>query len=178
MLSLVFAAVLVGDAARLQGDGTQSASGPVIPAAVKLTEVEIKLAYETHGGCYGRCIAYNVLIRGDGVVRYEDVGGEPRDPVRTRTVPIGEVVALVNDLLVAHFFEAADQYNAEPIVVHDGDSLRVKFLSGFDGEEWHLTVKIGGAVKTVRLYLGYPAELARLRDTIDRLGGPKAWVGK
>jgi hypothetical protein len=143
-----------------------------------LTEVTIELVYGGHGGCYGRCIAYKVLIRGDGVVRYEDIGGEPRDPVRTRTVPIGEVVTLVHDLLVAHFFEGADNYDAEPIVDRDGDSLRVKFGGGADGEEWHLTVRLGGAVKTVRLYLGFPTELARLRDTIDRLGGPKAWVGK
>ena len=57
----------------------QSLSPPAqaLPSVTKLTDVEIRLAYESHGGCVGRCIKYYVVIRGDGAVEYHDLGGEP-----------------------------------------------------------------------------------------------------
>ena len=180
MLRAAFAVLLLSAAAQLGVANTQPPPAPrvIVPTQVKLADVEIRLAYRTHGGCHGRCIAYQVLVRGDGVVRYEDIGGEPRDPVRQRTVPTEDVIELVNDILRARFFEAAAEYDVESIAVRDGDSLRFMARGGVDGPEWYLTVKMGSAVKGVRFRRGYPAELEHLRDSIDRMGGPKAWPAR
>jgi hypothetical protein len=166
--------VLLGVATAQSPPATQV----IVPTQAKLAEVEIRLAYRPHGGCYGRCIAYQIVIRGDGVVRYEDIGGEPRDPTRERTVPADDVIELVNDILRARFFEAAAEYDTESIAVRDGESLRFLAQGGVNGAEWYLTVKIGPAVKGVRFRPGYPAELEGLRDSIDRMGGPRAWQAR
>ena len=180
MFKNALATLLLGGAVGLHVSAVQS-TGPsrtMLPSQVKLTEVEIRLAYETHGGCLGRCMAYNISVRGDGMVRYEDVGGEPRDAERTRTIPIEEVVDLVNDVLNARFFDAAANYSSQAFAVRDGDSLRFMERGSVDGPEWKLTVKIGAEVKTVRLYQGYPAELGRLRDRVVRFGRPQAGAAR
>ena len=154
----------------------QIGSSPeALPAQIALSEVEIRLAYETHGGCVGRCIRYEVTIRGDGHVQYQDLGGEPRDAVQVRIVPVDQVVGLVNEFLLARFFDAAENYDREPILVREGDVVRFRSRMGVDGPEWRLTVKIGPRVKAVRLYLGIPPELRRLRDVVEALGGPNSW---
>jgi hypothetical protein len=157
---------------------TSAPSGAALPPSSKLSEIEIRLAYESHGGCVGRCIKYRVVVSGNGVVEYEDLGGEPRDPPQRRNVPIDEVVALVNDFVRARFFEASAKYEDEPVAVRQGDSLRFLVRGGADGPEWDLTLRVSAQVKTVHLYMGFPFEFGRLRDRIDSMGGPKAWTAK
>ena len=54
-------------------------------ATVPLNEIEIRLSFlGGAGGCVGRCVRYHATIAGDGTVRYEDVGDEPRDPMQRR----------------------------------------------------------------------------------------------
>jgi hypothetical protein len=55
-------------------------------------------------------------------------------------MPIDEVVDLVNDVLNAHFFEAAANYSNQSIAVRDDDSLRFMTRGGIDGPESSMQV--------------------------------------
>jgi hypothetical protein len=153
-------------------------TGPVLPSSSKLSDIEIRLAYESHGGCFGRCIKYVVVVRGEGIVEYEDLGGEPRDHPQQRTIPVDEVVSLVDAFVRARFFEAPAAHVSQPMASRDGDSIRFLQSGGADGPEWDLTFRVGTPVKTLHLYMGFPAEFGRLRDLVERIGGPKAWTVK
>jgi hypothetical protein len=155
-----------------------SAANPVLPSSVKLADIEVRLAYTGHGGCAGRCIRYNVIVRGNGFVEYEDMGGEPRDARRRRTVPIAEVVSLVDAFVRSRFFDALPRYETYPVAVRDGNSVRFDRAAQSDGPEWDLTLRLGTQTKTVHLYLGFSEELRRLRDLVEKLGGPGAWAAK
>jgi hypothetical protein len=175
---LLAAEFLLGMSASAQTPQGQSSvpSGPALPLAVKLSEVEMRLNRFSGGGCLGRCIRYRVVVRGDGVVEYEDFGSEPRDPSHRRTIPIDEVVALVNQFVSARFFDAPAKYERERWYQREGDSLGLLGSGGADGPTWDLTLRLGTQVKTVRLYLAFPLDLARLRDAVDQMGGPTAWT--
>jgi hypothetical protein len=155
-------------------------SAAELPPVTKLTEVEIRLSFlGGGGGCVGRCLKYNVVIRGAGTVEYEDVGQEPRDPRQRRVIPVDDVVALVNEFLRVRFLDAADRYGHAPAAVREGDALRFGYPGSVDGGEWDLTLRIGAVVKTVHLrYPTMPDDLRRLRDLVDNIGGPKAWTAK
>ena len=143
-----------------------------------LTEVEIRLSFVGGtGGCYLRCAYYNAVMRGDGFVRYEDVGPEPRDPIRERYIPVDDVVSLVNEVLNARFLDAADRYlDHSAMARREGDSMRIGFGTAADGGEWHLTFRAGTLTKTVRLHgRGIPSQLLRLRELVEDIAGPKAW---
>jgi hypothetical protein len=170
VIAIVLAALAIcGDSPAAQATST------LLPDVLELSQIEMRLSYEVHGGCVGRCIRYNVTVSGDGSVRYEDVGGEPRDAPHRRTVPVDDVVDLVNRFLRAGFLNAESTYDREPIAVREGNALRFNWRGSADGPEWHLTLKLGDQIKTVRLYRGFPLELAGLRDALDALGGPKSW---
>lgn len=177
----LFAACLLFSLA-VTSDGTSgqtlSPVGPVLPSSSKLSDVEIRLAYKSHGGCFGRCIRYAVVVRGEGIVEYEDLGAEPRDRPQRRTIPVDEVVSLVDAFVRARFFEAPAKYDYEPVARREGESIRFLQRGGADGPEWDLTFRVGTQVKTVHLYMGFPAEFGRLRDLVERIGGPKAWTVK
>jgi len=157
---------------------TPGPSRPFVPADSKLSDIEVQLAFETHGGCYGRCIKYRVAVRGDGVVQYEDLGNEPRDQPQRRTIAIDEVVSLVNDFVRARFSDAPARYDEEPVAFRRGDLLNFALRGGADGPDWDLTLRVGSHVKTIHLYKGFPIELGRLRDRVESIGGPKAWTMK
>lgn len=163
---------LASDAAQSpQAPGRQ----PELPTMAKLSEVEIHLTYRTGGGCAGRCIAYRVAIRGDGSVECEDIGGEPRDPLRRRTVAIDEVVSLVNEFLRARFVDARSVYNDLPIADRQGDSLRFLSQGAADLPESTLTLRVATWTKTVQLNFGYPQDYARLLALVELIAGPSAW---
>ena len=155
----------------------QNASRNVLPLSIELTDVEIRLDRETGGGCTSRCVRYQVIVRGDGSVIYEDLALPPV-PIRERIVSADEVVALVNEFVRARFFESPDRYIGRSFYVRDRDQLLLRGMAGADGPSWDLRLRLGQAVKSVHLYLDYPDDLARLRDRVDRLGGPEAWNGK
>jgi hypothetical protein len=157
------------------GQATVS-SGPVLPPTALPSDIEITLAYAVHGGCVGRCISYRVVVRGTGVVEYKDLGGEPRDPDRQRSIPIDQVVSLLNEFVRLRFFEAPASDTTEPVVVREGELVRFLLRVGADGPEWDLSVRVGAQSKSVHLYMGFPADLGRLRDLLDGIGGPRAWA--
>jgi hypothetical protein len=86
-----------------------------------------------------------------------------------------DVLALLNDFLQARFADAASSYMGVRHARREGDRVLLGMSSGADGSEWDLSLRLGDHRKTVHLYLGYPAELARVRDHMIQLGGPSAW---
>jgi hypothetical protein len=177
---ILAAGLCLADSAPFQAATAQQSAtnAPVLPASAKLADVEMRLVSGGSGGCLGRCIKYAVLVRGDGVVEYEDIGGEPRDPFQRRTIPIAEAVALLNEFVRARFFEAPARYDHYRVARRDADSVHFDRHSQSDGPEWDLTLRLGTQVKTVHLYIGFPVEFGRLRDLLVAIGGPKAWTTK
>jgi hypothetical protein len=150
---------------------------PTLPNTLELKDIEIVLVRDTGGGCPGRCVHYRVTIQGDGTVTYQDLA-EPPVPAQTRKVPIDDVVALVNQFVGARFFEAPDRYVGKSFYARQGDRLLLRGTAGADGPVWHLNLRLGGAMKSVHLYLDSPAYLRELRDHVDQIGGPQAWAGR
>ena len=133
-----------------------SATRGTLPASLALTDIEIRLVHRTGGGCGpGRCIHYRVTIRGDGTVTYEDLA-EPPVPSRSRRVPADDVLALMNEFVGARFFEAHDRYVGKSFYVRQGEQLLLRGRGGADGPEWDLSLRLGGLLKSVHLYLDYP----------------------
>jgi hypothetical protein len=155
---------------------TNISSAPVPPPTALLSDIEMTLTSAGHGGCIGRCISYRVVVRGTGFVEYKDLGGEPRGPDLRRSIPIDEVVSLLNEFVRARFFDASASYTNEPVVVREGASVRFLLRGGADGPEWDLTLRVGTRLKSVHLYEGFPRELGQLRDLLDGVGGPRAWA--
>jgi hypothetical protein len=97
---------------------------------------------------------------------------------RTRTIPIDEVVALVNEFLHARFFDALDKYWGDTSIVRNGDKLDFSYSGMMDDTQTDLTLRIGDRKKTVTLFNNYPTELGRLPELVERIGGPQVWLGK
>lgn len=105
---------------------------------------------------------------------YADFAEPPVQP-RQRTVAIDDVVALANEFIRGRFFEASESYVGDSFYVRQGDQLTLRGSGGADGPVWDLSVQLGGLSRSVHLYSGYPDYLGRLRDLVDKLGGPGAW---
>lgn len=152
---------------------------PFLPDSVKLSEVEIRLAMlGGGGGCPGRCMKYNVRVSGDGMVEFEDPGGEPRISPQSRRVPVEQVVSLVDAFVRVRFFDAASSYTGSRHARRDGEFLRFDTSGPADAVNWDLTLRLGNQTKTVRLVADFPEELGRVRDLVDTIGGPRAWSQK
>ena len=146
-----------------------------VPDHVPPSEVEIGLDFERGGGgCFGRCLAYSVRLRGPGVVEYTDRGGEPRDAPRRREIPRQEFAAVLNDFLAAGFLYAPAGYVPRRATATP-DSVIFRMKGGADFPTWTLSLRLGEPTKSVRLRIEYPPDLERLRKLVDDLGGPKAW---
>jgi len=150
---------------------------PPLPTLVPVSELEVRLDRDTGGGCFGRSVHYRVTIRGDGTVIYEDLA-DPPVAARQRVVAADDVLGLVNEFIRARFFDASDRYVGSSFYVRQNDQLLLRGSGGADGPSWDLSLRLGRLAKTVHLYLGYPEYLAKLRDRVDQLGGPQAWVVK
>jgi hypothetical protein len=120
-------------------------------------------------------------LRGDGLVELEELPWGPTRPkpeVRRRSIESDQIVRLVNEFLRARFFEASDHYN-EVFVATQKENVLTFGISGGVGAGWvDLTLRLGPAVKTVRLGENMPMELGSLKDHIWRIGGPEAWVAR
>lgn len=141
----------------------------------QLSDVDVRLVRTPHAGCFGVCVQYEIVVRGDGTVEYTGVGLV--DGTRTRTVPVDEVVALVNEFLQARFFDAFDSYRSgRSTLVRNGAFVMLYGAGGAaDDPQADLTLRIGDRTKTVTLYSNYPGELGRLTELIDQVGGPQVW---
>jgi hypothetical protein len=147
-----------------------------------LSEVEVRLVRTPHGGCASPCSIYAVTVRGDGTVTYDGTviysGAGQVAGVRTRSISVDEVVSLVNEFLKARFFEARDTYHNPPsTVLRNGDTVVLYgAVGGSDDPQADLMLRIGDRRKTVTLYSNYPADLGRLPELVDRIGGPQVWL--
>jgi hypothetical protein len=150
---------------------------PVLPTSVSPNDIEIRMTRESHGGCAGRCVHYRVTISGDGTVRYEDLASPPV-PQQTRRVPVDEVVALMNEFVRARFLEALVRFVGQNFYVLQNGQLELHGSGGADHPTWDLTFRLGTLQNSVHLELGITDYLARLRDLVDKLGGPEAWTGR
>ena len=150
---------------------------PVLPTSISPNEIEIRMVRGGHGGCLGRCVDYRVTIGGDGMVRYEDLASPPV-PARTRRVTVDEVVALANEFVRARFLEAPERYVGQSFYVLQNGQLLLRGSAGADHPTWDLSFRLGTLQKSVHLELGYPDYLGRLRDLVEKLGGPTAWTGQ
>jgi hypothetical protein len=170
LLKLTFAASMVA----VMGEVATAQSYP-------LSEVEVGLVRTPHGGCASACSRYAVTVRGDGSVTYDGTvifsGAGQVAGLRTRSIPIDQVISLVNEFLKARFFDARDTYRNPPsTIVRDGDTVVFKGAGGgSDDPQADLTLRIGDRRKTVTLYSNYPADLGRLPELVDRIGGPQVW---
>src|SRR5579862_2220162 len=90
--------------------------GDVAAAQIPLSAVEVRLVRTPGDGCSAPCSRYEVTVRGDGSVTYDGTvwypGAGQVQGIRTRSVPVDEVIALVNEFLKARFFNALDTYAA------------------------------------------------------------------
>jgi len=119
------------------------------------------------------------LLRGDGIVRVEDLGwGDqpPRLPVQTRSIKEDEFIAVLNQLLEARFLEAPAVL-VKPRFARRKDDLLYFYYGGGGSDPWtDLTLRAGSYRKTGRLPYSdtTPAALRSVVDRIWRIGGVNA----
>lgn len=142
--------------------------------SVPLPEIEVTMTRHPHG-CAPGCLDYTVTIIGTGLVTYK--GRSPIEGTRSRTISVDDVVTLVNEMLRAHFFDAADRYEGTSLLVRKGDAVELHGRGG-SGSWADVTLRLGDRRKVVRLERDYPIELERLSEMIDTIGGPDAWSRK
>jgi hypothetical protein len=151
---------------------------PVLPTSVSPNDVEIRMTRESGGGCpEPRCVHYRVTISGDGTVRYEDLASPPVPP-RTRKVTVDEVVALTNEFVRARFLEAPRSYVGVSFYVLQNGQLVLHGSGAIDLPTWELSLRLRTLQNSVRLEHEIPNYLGRLRDLVDKLGGPPAWTAQ
>jgi hypothetical protein len=158
--------------------GEQSAdSGP--PDRLLISETEISLLVRG-SWCKGGCVHHQVTVRGDGSVIYEDlVQASSRSVLEgrhERTIPVDDVISLVNEFLQVRFFERPARYEGRIRYRRVGDTLQLLRRVGSDQTEYTVGLRLGALEKFVFLSLDYPDDLARLKDRILELGGPQAWT--
>ena len=129
------------------------------------------------GGCLGRCGQHRGVVRGSGIIDYVDLGGEPRDAPRRRTIDAAQIISLLNEFLEARFLDARDAYRERPLVVRregsrSGSVRRVPLMC----PPTRCRCALVPLLRPCVLYWGNPKDLERLRDVVERLGGPSAWV--
>lgn len=151
-----------------------------LPYSLKLTDVEIQWQNGGGDGCASaHCANYRIALRGNGVVRVEDLGwgGQPpRLPVLTRSIKEDEFIAVLNQLLEARFLEAPAVI-VKTRVARQKDDLLYFYYGGGGSDAWvDLTLRAGAYRKTVRLPYSdtTPAPLRSVVDRIWRIGGVNA----
>ena len=156
----------------------QTAPEPIapLPLSTPISDVEIGLFREGHGGCNGRCVRYRITVSGDGTVTYQDLIDDSQAVRRQRSISGEEVVILVNDFLRAGFLEALDRYVGGSFYVRKGNALVLSGRGGADGTTWDLSLQLGSLKKSVHLYMDYPEALGKLRDQVEKVGGPQVWT--
>jgi len=162
--------------------GERKADGTELPDSVKPTDVEIQWRSGGGDGCASpHCADYQITLRGDGVVKVEDLGwgGEPpRLPVQTRSIKEDEFITLLNQILEARFIEIPVPSATPRIARRKGDSVYFYYGGGGSGSApWvDLTLHAGSYRKTLRVPYSdtTPAALRSVVDRIWRIGGVNA----
>lgn len=116
--------------------------------------------------CYGACPVYSLSITGDGIVSYV---GELYVNVKgaaSKQVPLGDVQALVDQMVQADYFALSMPEDCPEGVYSDHPSVRTSLALG---ERRHAIDRYGGN-------LCAPDVLSPLEDTIDTVAGSAAWI--
>ena len=132
------------------------------------TDFEVELR---RSGCFGRCPAYRVQVRGDGTVTFtgeRDVGspGEHRD-----RIPAANVAAFRDELARPPYATLKGRYTP--------DDPRCG-LAATDMASVTLLIRDAGSTRQIEHYLGCsdaPASLHALAKAIDDLSGSARWIG-
>jgi hypothetical protein len=178
LIEVVFLAVVLAPMPMTAGGQSQSSSPVTLPSSVSLSDVQIQLTTGGGDGCLGRCTAWRIVLRGEGVVELHDLGTPPTAEAKRRAIGSDTIPDLVNAFLQARFFHVLGDYEAVGSAVRSGDSLLL-FGAVSGTEPWtELTLRLGPATKTIRLHENIPAELRALRDRVWQIGGPAAWAAK
>lgn len=118
----------------------------------------------SRSGCYGTCPAYNLEIRGDGMVIYEGKGfvvvtGEHRDHLSPE-----QVEELVDAFRKADYFSLKNEYR---YMVTDCPTYATSFQ--VDRVKKSVTDYVGEE-------LGMPEAVTELEQTIDRVADTTKWI--
>ena len=150
-----------------------------LPYSLNAADVEIQWQNGGGDGCASaHCADYRITLRGDGVVRTEDLGwgGQPpRQGIQTRSIAADEFVAVLNQLLDARFLDANADLVRLRVAAKKGDVFYFYYSGGGNDSPWvDLTLRAGSYRKTVRLHdmeTTTPAALRAVRDRIRSIGG-------
>lgn len=127
--------------------------------------------------CFGSCPSYRVTITGSGEVEYEGRSLVKIVGIRKGTLEKQEVLKLVDELLRAHFFDAASEYATRDMILSQDGRLTLGSTVLTDAPNTFLQVRIGKYGKRVRLYDNYPQELGAIPDRIDQAVDIEQWIG-
>lgn len=152
--------------------------GPELPYRAAVTDVEIEWQSGGGDGCASpHCANYRITLRGDGVVRVEDLGWgsqPPRLPVEKRSIKEDEFMTILNQLLEARFLEAPAELVRTRVAQRKGDQIYFYFGGGGSDSWVDLSLHAGSYRKTVRLHdleTTTPAALRSVRDRIWTIDG-------
>jgi hypothetical protein len=110
LIDVVLFAVLLGLATKVTGAQPPLSSPGKLPSSVSLSDVQIQLTTGGGDGCVGRCTAWRIVVRGEGLIELHDLGTPPTAEPRRREIGRDAVVELVNQFLKVRFFEALGYY--------------------------------------------------------------------
>ncbi|HEX8126167.1 MAG TPA: DUF6438 domain-containing protein [Allosphingosinicella sp.] len=145
--------------------------------AIDYSNLEISLA---RSNCFGDCPDYDVTIRGDGTVEFNNRALPWEEGVERRKFSPGRGVlipgrhlsrierpaldSLIEKFRAAHFFGLERKYSAR---ITDNPTYILSFRTG--GRAWTVTDYVGDRA-------GMPAVVTRLEDAIDAAAGTSRWV--
>jgi len=141
---------------------------------IPLDQVEIRLE---RSACFGFCPVYSVTVHGDGTVEFDGKQYTAHRGVATWRIDPGDVVTLVNQLLDAHFFEAAPSYVSREVAEIGPEGGLLLFdnqVTDLPGAT--LTFKLGEREHSVFLYYNVPAQLETLPDAVDEIAQTEQYV--
>ncbi len=150
---------------------SSDASGTPAEAGTSKVDEPTKVPDDTkivleRGRTMGADVGYRVTVTADGYARFEGLGEALAADAGSTMVAREKLLALVQHLRAAHFFDMKDDY---PVPTTDQSSTIV-------------TVTMGGKTKTIRdgvrvdLDVTAPPELRDLEEEIDKVAGTARWT--
>src|SRR5262245_16370323 len=110
--------------------------------------------------CFGMCPEYEVVIHGDGTVKYTGRTNVRVEGEQTWKIDPAAVRALAREMEQAGYFDLEDEYTAHVT----------------DLPTTYTSLTIGARAKTVKNYFGAPQKLKDLEKRIEEVSGAKQYV--
>ena len=134
---------------------TTLSAGAAAQTGTERIEVSIKRT-----PCFGMCPEYEVVIHGDGSVKYTGRTNVRVEGEQTWKIDPAAVRALAREMEQAGYFDLEDEYTAHVT----------------DLPTTYTSLTIGARTKTVKNYFGAPQKLKDLEKRIDEVSGAKKYV--